>query len=207
MKYYKTVIFDFDGTIADSFSATYKAYNILAKKYKLTPIPQQDIHILKTMKPFELLSYCKVPFYLIPVLLMEGRSLIKQSITDIKPFDQMVKVIRSLSKSHTLGILTSNSKENVEIFLKQHNLEVFDFIHAEKNLFGKDKALQHLIETYALDRGKTIYVGDEVRDIISCNKIDLPIISVTWGFNERGVLEKQSPNYLVNTPEELQKLL
>lgn len=207
MKYYKTVIFDFDGTIADSFDATYRAYNILAEKYNLTPIPPQDMKVLRTMKPFELLKYCKVPFYLIPMLLMEGRILIKKSIPDIHPFPGMVEAIRTISKTHTVGILTSNSKENVEAFLKKNRLETFDFVHSEKNLFGKDKALLHLLKEHNLDPDKTIYVGDEVRDIESCKKINLPIISVTWGFNERGILEKHEPNYLVNTPEELLNLL
>lgn len=207
MKYYNTIIFDFDGTIADSYLVTFRIYNRLAKKYKLKPIPHADIPILRTMKPFELLAYFKIPFHIIPFLLVEGRSLFKSYANDLQPIKGIPEILQQLSKKYQLGILTSNNKENVTSFLKHHKLELFDFIHSEKNLFGKDKALIHLLEKHKLKKEKTIYVGDEVRDIESCQKIQIPIISVSWGFNEEGILSKHHPSYLVHHPKELLNIL
>lgn len=207
MKYYSTVIFDFDGTLADSYLATYRIYNEIATKYNFKPIREEDIPILRTMKPFELLRYFQIPLHKIPYLLIEGRKSIKKYLHKIEPFHGIPEVLKQLHTDYQLGILTSNNKENVEYFLKKHNLEYFDFIHSEKNLFGKDKALQHLIEKHNLNKEKTIYVGDEVRDIESCKKVEVPIISVTWGFNEVGILEKHYPSYLAQIPEDLLKIL
>lgn len=208
MKYYTTLIFDFDGTIADSFSATYESYNVLAAKHNLKPIRAEDLNIVRTMKPMELLAYCQVPLYKIPFLLAEGRQLIKSAMKHIHPFDGMVKTLSSLHKHYTMGILTSNSEENVKDFIASNSLDsFFSFIHSEKNLFGKHKALERIITERNVDKEKTLYIGDEVRDIESCKKIDLPIVSVAWGFNEAGVLEKQTPTYLVHSPEELLHLL
>ncbi len=207
MKYYKTIIFDFDGTIADSYIITFRIYNELAEKYNLKSIPEADISILRTMKPFELLSYFQIPFHKIPFLLFEGRSLFKKYVHELEPISGMKEVLEQLSKKYKLGILTSNNAENVEYFLKKHKLELFAFIHSEKNLFGKDKALNHLLEEHNLEKSKTIYVGDEVRDIQSCQKIDMSIISVAWGFNEVGILGKHNPSYLIQHPEELLNIL
>lgn len=207
MKYYSTIIFDFDGTIADSYLVTFRIYNKLAKKYKLKQISNSDISLLRTMKPFELLSYFNIPFHLIPFLLFEGRSLFKSYVEDLKPIPRIPAVLKKLKGKYKLGILTSNNKENVELFLKKYDLEIFSFIHSEKNLFGKDTALTHLIEEHNLEKDKTIYVGDEVRDIQSCQKVDISIISVAWGFNETGILEKHKPSYLIQHPEELLKIL
>ncbi len=207
MNYYKTIIFDFDGTIADSYLVTFRIYNELATKYNLKPIPDGDISILRTMKPFELLSYFEIPFYKIPFLLVEGRSLFKKYVHELEPIPGITDVLKKLHKTYKLGILTSNNEENVQYFLKRHKLELFAFVHSEKNLFGKDTALKHLLEEYNLEQSKTIYVGDEVRDIQSCQKIDMSIISVAWGFNEVGVLGKQKPSYLIQRPEELLNIL
>lgn len=208
MKYYSTIIFDFDGTIADSYLITYQIYNELAKKYKLKPIADEDIPILRTMKPFELLAYFKIPIHLIPFLLIDGRRLFKKYVKELQPIQGIADILKKLhEKNYSMGILTSNSKSNVEVFLKEHSLDFFSFIHSEKNLFGKDTALQHFIDKKNLDKNKVIYIGDEVRDIESCKKIDLSIISVSWGFNEAGVLSKAKPSYLVNRPEELLKIL
>jgi phosphoglycolate phosphatase-like HAD superfamily hydrolase len=35
----------------------------------------------------------------------------------------------------------------------------------------------------------------------------MPIISVTWGFNGKQLLEKSKPNYLVDTPKEITKII
>lgn len=207
MNYYSTIIFDFDGTIADSYLVTFQIYNALAKKHKLKHIPKQDLPILRTMKPFELLAYFKIPFHLIPFLLIEGKSMFKSFVDDLQPIEGIPAVLKKLSKNYQLGILTSNNKENVEAFLKRHKLELFAFIHSEKNLFGKDKALNHLVEQMNLNKDKTIYVGDEVRDIEGCKRAEIPIISVSWGFNEKGILEKQKPSYLIEHPEELLNIL
>ena len=106
-----------------------------------------------------------------------------------------------------MGILTSNSAETVKHFIKKYNLDLFAFIHSEKNLFGKDRALNTIIEERKLNKDKTIYIGDEVRDIESCNKIGLSIVAVSWGFNEKGLLSKSNPTYLIEEPQELLSLL
>jgi phosphoglycolate phosphatase-like HAD superfamily hydrolase len=80
---------------------------------------------------------------------------------------------------------------------------MFSFIHSELNLFGKSGALDKMLKKYKLHKPDVLYVGDEVRDIEACKKVGVDIVSVTWGFNSREVLEKYQPNKLVGTPEEL----
>ena len=207
MKYYSTVIFDFDGTIADSMQATVKVYEKLSRKYNLKKIPKEELNILRTKKPLELLSFLNIPLYKAPFLLMEGRKLFQDFRNNIEPFHGIAEVIHSLKKKYILGILTSNSEENVRDFLKEFHLDVFEFIHNEKNLFGKDKALRKIIEERELDIEKTLYIGDEVRDIEGCQKAGVSIVSVAWGFNEKGLLSKSNPTYLIDYPEDLLKIL
>ncbi len=46
-----------------------------------------------------------------------------------------------------------------------------------------------------------------MRDIEACHEIGIDIISVTWGYNNKAVLEKNRPTFIVNSPPELLKIL
>ena len=52
-----------------------------------------------------------------------------------------------------------------------------------------------------------MYIGDEVRDIVSCKHVGIPIYSVTWGFDEPEFLKEQNEKGIVESVEQLQKLL
>jgi phosphoglycolate phosphatase len=52
-----------------------------------------------------------------------------------------------------------------------------------------------------------IYVGDEYRDIEAAKAANVKIISVTWGFNSREVLENANSGYIAEDTEEILKLL
>lgn len=107
-------------------------------------------------------------------------------------------------KASKVGILTSNSKENVDLFLEKNDMMgQFDFIKSSSKLSGKAKCLKQIIKNTQSEASNTIYIGDEVRDIEACKKMKISIISVTWGFNASEVLEKHFPDFQVDTTDQL----
>jgi phosphoglycolate phosphatase-like HAD superfamily hydrolase len=107
-------------------------------------------------------------------------------------------------QGHQLGIVTSNSVENVAAFLEAQEMQgVFDFIGSGLTLFGKGKIIQRIIKQHGLDPATVIYVGDETRDIEAARKIQVRAIAVSWGFNSSQVLAEQNPDFLIHCPSEL----
>lgn len=203
-----TIIFDFDGTLANTYPHILKIINGFAKKYGYYELSLKESKKVGNLTYKELIRKYKIPIYKIPFLLHEGKVQLNKEIEKIDVFPGIKKVINNLKKKKfTLGILSSNSIENIEKFLKKHDLMIFDFIVSELNLFGKDRALKNLIKKYHLDIEKTIYVGDEIRDIEACKKVGLEIISVTWGFNSKEFLEKSKPTYLIEKAEEILEII
>ncbi|MBC8014963.1 MAG: hypothetical protein H7X79_04380, partial [Sporomusaceae bacterium] len=49
----------------------------------------------------------------------------------------------------------------------------------------------------------TIYIGDEVRDVISCKKVSIKVIAVTWGYDSLDYLLENKPDFIANKPEEI----
>ena len=111
------------------------------------------------------------------------------------------------SKGLRMGIVSSSPHENIESFLNKYELNIFEFIHSELNIFGKSAALEGVMREHNMKKEETIYVGDEIRDIEACGAIGLDIISVTWGFNNEAGLRKHGATHIADTPSAILKLL
>ncbi|MEO6508599.1 MAG: HAD hydrolase-like protein [Patescibacteria group bacterium] len=204
----KTILFDFDGTIADTLSACIQIANKHSKAWGFREVKDEEIESLKGLTPLELLREFKIPFYKLPFLVKKVQLELFEDMDTIKLFPGMTTVINDLhKKGFLLGIVTSNSEKNVRRFLKANNINCFQIIHNEKNIFGKSRTINNVIKTYNLKKEETIYVGDEVRDIEASKKVHIQPVSVTWGFNSKQLLEKYNNQYLVDTPADLFKLI
>lgn len=206
---FKTVIFDFDGTLADSLAAIVIVVGQLAKQFKQEKLLKTPIGELRDKTVLELIKQFKIPFYRLPFLLNQGRRLLVNEVSRIKIFPGIEQTLKQLRlKNINIGVLSSNSEKNIKkVFEDKGIKKFFEFIHSEFNLFGKDKALLHIIKQYHLDKNQTIYIGDEVRDIEACKKIGLKVIAVSWGFNSRKILKKYQPDFIVGRPGEISKII
>ncbi|PIZ65811.1 carotenoid oxygenase [Candidatus Roizmanbacteria bacterium CG_4_9_14_0_2_um_filter_39_13] len=206
-KTYSTIIFDFDGTIADSLHLMVDIYNKMAHRFHAHPIGATQVKHFRSLTPVQLIHELRIPVIMIPEILFIGKRIMKKRMNELKPIKGIEQVIEKLSKKYTLGILTSNNGENVEDFLNSHSIKNIAWIHSETSLFGKDKALQKRLKKDSLTKEEVLYVGDETRDVDSCKKIGIDVASVTWGLNSRVLLETVHPTYLVDFPDELENLL
>ena len=126
---------------------------------------------------------------------------------DIKLFEGVELILKQLRKRYRLGIVSSNSEENIKKILKENGVDkLFDYIYSASSLFGKHKNLKRLIKKYKLNLEEVIYVGDEDRDILAAKKVGIKVVAVTWGYNSKEKLMKEKPDYLVSSPKELEKI-
>jgi phosphoglycolate phosphatase-like HAD superfamily hydrolase len=140
----------------------------------------------------------------VPTVMRGLRRGVRQALPDIKVAEGMHTAIVALfAQGYRLGIVTSNSKANVEKFLKNNNLEYFDFIQAGARLFGKKSAIKKAVAKNHLEDDAPVFVGDEIRDIEAARKNHMTAVGVTWGLNSRAGLESSQPDFIVDTAEEL----
>lgn len=199
----KVLIFDFDGTIADSFSEMISIFNEISPKFGFQKLNLAKIEELRDLSSKELIKKFEISKLKIPFIIREARKSFNKRLTKIKPVRGIKAVLESLNKNNNLGILTSNSKENVENYLKSNDLELFDFIHSENSMFGKGKILKKIVIELKANKSGIIYIGDETRDIEAAIESGVKVIAVGWGFNSKEILAKYNPNCLINKPEEL----
>lgn len=203
-----SLIFDFDGTIADTLSAIVRLVNEHAKEINIKPLAETDVDELRGMSNLDIIKKYKVPLLKVPYLVLRAQKELNHRIGEMSLFPGVKELVLDLKRwGIRLGILTSNSRENVKKFLQAQNLDVFDFIHAEQNFFGKNWALLHLLKKFNLKKEEVIYVGDEVRDIEACQKVNIAVIAVSWGFHRRKLLQDKLPTYLVDSPDEIRAIV
>jgi HAD superfamily hydrolase (TIGR01509 family) len=205
----KVIIFDFDGTLADSFKAVWKISNQLAVEFGYPVTQPDDVQQLKNLSSREIIKQSRLSPLKIPFLVRRLRRELSREIPHLQLFAGMKPVLRSLKQQgNHLGIVTSNSRENVVAFLTAQALpDIFDFVESGLTLFGKDKVLQRVVKQQRLNPADMIYVGDETRDIEAARKMGIQIISVTWGFNSEQALAAENPDFLIHQPEELLQVL
>ncbi|MFZ2287419.1 MAG: HAD-IA family hydrolase [Bacteroidales bacterium] len=199
------IIFDFDGTIADTFDLTLEIYNTIAPEYNCRRAGPEDLDLFRTKKPQELLKIYGVSRLKLLSLMLRIRRELNSYIPEIKFIRGMDDSLREIrGRGYRMGILTSNSVNNVGKFLDINNLSgLFDFIYSGKSLFGKDKVIRRLLMHENLTADKVIYVGDEARDIVASKSAGIPVVSVSWGMNRRELLASLSPDQMADDPREL----
>ena len=205
----RTLVFDFDGTIADTLGETRRIYNQLAPDYGLRQLGEHEVQQLRHLSLKQLLDHLSIPKRRVPALIARGTALMRGNITRLPLIAGMAEVLVELRRKVTsCGILTSNTTANVELFLRHHGLrEQFDFISSTSKLTGKAKHLKAIRKTFSLRPEEMLYIGDELRDVKAAQKAGIPVAAVSWGFNSREALIAAQPNHVFDRPTDLLRLL
>ncbi len=201
---YKCLVLDFDGTIADTFEQAYHIVNELADERKFRKLAREEIGTAQDMSLTQFLKFLGIPKRRLPGLLLAGRSKLAKIADQIQPVSGMDAFLHAV-RPHvdTLGILTSNSAENVETFAGVRGLDIFDFVSSVPKLTGKSRHLKAIMLTYSVTADEILYVGDETRDVAAAKKAGVDVAAVTWGFNSAKSLAALHPEYLIKSPTEL----
>ena len=199
------ILFDFDGTIADTFDALLTTTNRLSAEFGYEPTDRDIAKHLQGLTTRELIQRSGISLFKLPRLLRRLRVELQVEIPRSRPFPEMAATLTTLrQQGYSLGIVTSNSAENVALFLDNWQLSaLFDSVCTGATLFGKSRVLRKLLAQLQLDPTTTLYVGDETRDIAAAKKVGMPIASVTWGFNAEALLAAEAPDFLIRHPAEL----
>lgn len=202
-------VFDFDGTIADSLPSMIRILNRMAPRMEFLPITAQFTETIRSIPIREAFRHLEIQFWRIPQVVAEVRSSLQTEVDQLQPVTGILPVLTELHAAGCeLGILTSNSPENVNAFLARHQIEhLISFVTGGSSLFGKHRHLRRWLNLSNTPPECVTYVGDEVRDIDAAHKVGIAAAAVSWGFNNRALLQTFSPEYIFDNPEDLLSLI
>jgi phosphoglycolate phosphatase len=202
------ILFDYDGVIADSLQ-----HNVGICKECCTRLgfdflpPLDDIRNMENMT-FEALGS-------LMGLTDDETDAFKRCVFDclisraeaVPVFPGIHQLLKELSQNHILAVVTVNMEEGVLRFLKKNELSEYISSVSGVNRGGsKSDQTIELMEKFAIKKDRVYLIGDAVSDILEAKKAGVKSIAVTWGFQEKERLLSEGPDFVVNSPGEVQDL-
>lgn len=205
---YRALIFDFDGTIADTLGETRIIFNEIAPDYGIREVGEHEMAELRHLSLKEILKKLDIPKRRVPSIIARGTGMMRANIERLQLIPGMKEALTDLREhSEAFGILTSNSTANVDVFLRNHGIrDLFEFVSSTSKLTGKARHLKAIRKTFSLKNDEMCYIGDELRDVKAAQKAKIPHAAVSWGFNSRESLVKSTPTYLFDQPQDFSLL-
>lgn len=202
---YRLVLWDFDGTLADSLSLALRVYNRLAATHGFKPI--EDPEPVRDMSMRQFLKSYGIPAWRVPSAFAEFLKETRARAGSVALFDGMADMVRQISElGLQQGIVSSNSSDSIHQCLESRNLSpYFQYVGGTSAIFGKEKRIRKAVAKAGIPPQDVLYIGDEIRDIEAAAAAGIDIAAVTWGLNSQTALARHKPTFLITTPADLLK--
>lgn len=190
----RLVIFDFDGTLADTFPCFVNAFDQAADHYGFRRLDRARQHDLRGYDARRIMAHHDIPLWKVPAIAGFMRRAIARDIDAIHLFDGVGEVLRALAaRGVTLAIVTSNSRANVLRILGADHAALFSHVECGASLFGKLPKVRKVLAASGVAPAQAILVGDEIRDARVCAEAGIDFGAVAWGFNHLDALMAEAP--------------
>lgn len=201
---YRLVVFDFDGTLADSFAFFLDAIDTLADAHGFRRIDRTQIDVLRALDARQLLKHVGLPLWKTPKVGAHYKRLMAENAQRVPLFPGIASMLRELhAKGARLALLTSNSEPNARAVLGPELAALFAHFQCGSSLFGKRDKLRRLLAQCGIPRHHVLCIGDEARDIEAARAENLDFGAVAWGYTKPQALLGLQPAFLFEHPEQI----
>ena len=179
---YRLIIFDLDGTLADSFPWFQRHLNAVADRFGFRRVAEHEIAPLRRMAARDILARLGVPRWKVPLIARHMRRLKAAELDRIPLFPGAEAMLRALAEGGVqLALVTSDNEANARRQLGHQNVALFSHVACGASLFGKAAKFKKVLRLAGVDAARAIAIGDEVRDIEAARAAGIRCAAVTWG--------------------------
>jgi phosphoglycolate phosphatase len=197
------VIFDFDGTLADSFPWFIEAFDQAAQRFRFQRPDLERPEELRALDARHLLVRYRIAPWKVPFVAHFLRQHMARQIGRISLFPGAGLALDTLTaRGLQLALLTSNSYRNVTSVLGPR-AGCFAELECNVSLFGKTSRLRRLLADSGVAAHEAIFIGDEVRDAEAARHVGVAFGAVSWGYQRLPSLEMHSPQMTFESIDEL----
>lgn len=213
---YKAVIFDLDGTLVNSIKDIADAMNYVLKKrnyptydydtYKTfvgSGVKSLVIKALPESKPSDIeVNTCLQDMMQVYSQYCTNKTITYPGILELlkELDDKKLKLAVLSNKEHSLTVKVSKA-------LLPDYLNPVLGLKVEALKKPNPKVLLELCDTLNVKPEEAIYIGDTDVDVLVAKNANTLAIGVSWGFRDKQELIKNGADYILDTPQDLIKLL
>lgn len=205
---YSLAIFDFDGTLADSFGFFVSVINRLAEHHNFRPIDTNHLERVRGYDIKTLLRQADLPLWKLPQVGSHYKRLMTENIATISLFDGIGPLLRQLAEgSVVLAVVSSNSPENVRRVLGPELAGLIRHYECGAALLGKRTHLRRVLLHSGVPAQRAIYIGDETRDRDAAKAEMIDFGAVAWGYATPAALAGAAPTCMFESPSDIARTL
>jgi phosphoglycolate phosphatase len=191
---YRLAVFDFDGTLADSFPFFIRVFNQLAEQHGFKGIDPDLAHTFRHYNARQMMELVGMPAWKLPLVTKSFISLMRQNAASIPLFEHVDDMLLHLAnKGVTLAIVSSNSYDNVRQILGPANTKLISRVECGMSIFGKPVRIQRVLKKAGIPCREVIYIGDQITDLEAARKEKVAFGAVSWGYGTIESLREHFP--------------
>jgi phosphoglycolate phosphatase len=200
---YPLVIFDLDGTLADSLPWFRRHVNSIAERFSFRRVAEEDVELLRGLGSREILRHLEVPLWKLPGIARHMRRLKAEHLASIELFEGVDTMLRALADGGVrMALVSSDSEVNARRQLGEA-AALFSWFDCGASLFGKPAKFRRILKRSALDAAQAIAIGDEVRDIEAARAAGIACGAVTWGYATPDTLRALGPDLVFERMQDI----
>ena len=110
----RLIMFDFDGTLADSFGCFLDVADAVADRYGFARLDRSDMQAVRALGARQIIQRQGVPLWKVPMIARHARTLMARDIDRVRCLPASTQPLAELAAGGArLAIVTSNSRDNV----------------------------------------------------------------------------------------------
>lgn len=201
---YRLAIFDFDGTLADSFPFFLSVFNKIADEHGFRRIDQAHIERLRHYGTREMMREVGMPAWKLPLAAASFKTLMRENAGQVHLFPQVDHVLRELARDNVkLTIVSSNAEDNVRQVLGPELSPLISQYECGMSIFGKTARIRKVLKRAAMAPGAALYIGDQTTDADAARRAGVAFAAVHWGYAPIEALRKVAPEHEFDLPASL----
>lgn len=180
---YTLAIFDFDGTLADSWPWFLEQLDAVTGRFAIRRPAMDELEALRRLPSRQILRSLRVPPWKLPRIASHFRKLALAQTDRIELFPDVADMLRTLSAAGMrLAIASSNDERVVRAVLGDELAALIERYECGASMFGKARRIQRLLKALGLGADQAVLIGDETRDADAAAKAGVAAAAALWGY-------------------------
>ena len=201
---YRLAIFDFDGTLADSFPFFLSVFNRIADEHGFRRIDHAHVERLRHYGTREMMRHVGMPAWKLPLAAASFKTLMRENADQVRLFPQVDHALRELARGNVqLTIVSSNAEDNVRQVLGPDLSSLISQYECGMSIFGKTSRIRKVLKRAATAPAAALYIGDQATDADAARRAGVAFAAVHWGFSPIEALRKVAPEHEFDLPASL----
>jgi phosphoglycolate phosphatase len=205
---YALAIFDFDGTLADSWRLMGQAIVEAADRFGYRRLSPDEVQHLRGQDNRAVMQALGVKLWQLPGIAVHMRQVALDKADHIALFPGVHEMLVALARAGVrIAVVSSNGEEAIRRVLGGELSRVVHDYDCGAAIFGKAAKFRRVVRRADVAPAEAIAIGDEARDIDAATAAGVASGAVTWGYATPGLLESRAPTHIFRSIDEVTSAL